>query len=82
MEAVSRTTRTVAVVMASLGLLQLISSVTVWSWPQPKLFLLYVCMALVCSFLQLRISGALSPPLSANVPVILLSILQLSLRRR
>jgi diguanylate cyclase (GGDEF)-like protein/putative nucleotidyltransferase with HDIG domain len=65
--------------MASLGLLQLISSVTVWSWPQPKLFLLYVCMALVCSFLQLRISGALSPPLSANVPVILLSILQLSL---
>jgi diguanylate cyclase (GGDEF)-like protein/putative nucleotidyltransferase with HDIG domain len=65
--------------MASLGLLQLISSVTVWSWPQPKLFLLYICMALVCSFLQLRISGALSPPLSANVPVILLSILQLSL---
>jgi diguanylate cyclase (GGDEF)-like protein/putative nucleotidyltransferase with HDIG domain len=50
-----------------------------WSWPQPKLFLLYVCMALLCSLLQLRISGADSPPLSANVPVILLSILQLSL---
>jgi diguanylate cyclase (GGDEF)-like protein/putative nucleotidyltransferase with HDIG domain len=65
--------------MASLGLLQLISSVTVWSWPQPKLFLLYICMAVLCSLLQLRISGALSPPLSANVPVILLSILQLSL---
>jgi len=65
--------------MASLGLLQLISSVTVWSWPQPKLFLLYVCMAALCSWLQLRISGANSPPLSANVPVILLSILQLSL---
>ena len=64
--------------MASLGLLQLISSVTVWSWPQPKPFLLYICMAVLCSFLQLRISGALSPPLSANVPVILLSILQLS----
>jgi diguanylate cyclase (GGDEF)-like protein/putative nucleotidyltransferase with HDIG domain len=62
-----------------LGLLQLISSATVWSWPQPKLFLLYVCMAVPCSLLQLRIWGANSPPLSANVPVILLSILQLSL---
>src|SRR5271170_3416213 len=71
--------RSIAIVMASLGLLQLISSVTVWSWPQPKLFLLYVCMAALCSWLQLRISGANSPPLSANVPVILLSILQLSL---
>jgi diguanylate cyclase (GGDEF)-like protein/putative nucleotidyltransferase with HDIG domain len=75
----SRTTRGVAVVMAFLGLLQLLSSATVWSWPQPKLFLLYVCMAVLCSLLQLRISGANSPPLSANVPVILLSILQLSL---
>jgi diguanylate cyclase (GGDEF)-like protein/putative nucleotidyltransferase with HDIG domain len=75
----SRTTGSVAVVMASLGLLQIVSSATVWSWPQPKLFLLYVCMALLCSLLQLRISGASSPPLSANVPVILLSILQLSL---
>ncbi len=75
----SRTTGSVAVVMASLGLLQLISSATVWSWPRPELFLLYVGMALVCSLLQLRISGASSPPLSANVPVILLSILQLNL---
>jgi putative nucleotidyltransferase with HDIG domain/diguanylate cyclase (GGDEF)-like protein len=76
----SRATGSIAVVMASLGLLQLISSATVWSWPQPKLFLLYVCMALLCSLLQVRITGAHSPPLSANVPVILLSILQLSLR--
>jgi len=75
----SRTTGSVVVVMASLGLLQLISSATVWSWPQPKLFLLYVSMAMLCSLLQLRISGADNPPLSANVPVILLSILQLSL---
>src|ERR1700722_815467 len=75
----SRTTGSIVFVMASLGLLELISSATVWSWPQPKLFLLYVCMALLCSLLQLRISGANSPPLSANVPVILLSILQLSL---
>ena len=76
----SRATGSIAVVMASLGLLQLISSATVWSWPEPKLFLLYVCMALLCSLLQLRIAGAHSPPLSANVPVILLGILQLSLR--
>jgi len=71
--------KSVAVVMASLGLLQLISSATVWSWPQPTLFLLYISMALACSAIQLRISGANSPPLSANVPVILLAILQLSL---
>jgi diguanylate cyclase (GGDEF)-like protein/putative nucleotidyltransferase with HDIG domain len=75
----SRITGSVAVVMASLGLLELISSATAWSWPQPKLFLLYVFVALLCSLFQVRISGANSPPLSANVPVILLSILQLSL---
>ena len=75
----SRKAKSVAVVMGSLGLLQLISSAMVWSWPQPKLFLLYVCMAAACSWLQPRISGAGSPPLSANVPVILLSILQLGL---
>lgn len=76
----SRTKGSIAVVvMASLGLLQLISSATVWSWPHPKLFPLYVCMAVLCSLFQLRIWGANSPPLSANVPVILLSILQLTL---
>jgi diguanylate cyclase (GGDEF)-like protein/putative nucleotidyltransferase with HDIG domain len=75
----SRKAKSVAVVMGALGLLQLISSVMVWSWPQPKLFLLYVSMAAACSWLQPRISGAASLPLSANVPVILLSILQLSL---
>jgi putative nucleotidyltransferase with HDIG domain len=75
----SRKAKIVAVVMGSLGLLQLISSTVVWSWPQPKLFLLYVCMAAACSWLQPRISGASRAPLSANVPVILLSILQLSL---
>ncbi len=75
----SRTTGSAALVMASLGLMQLISSATVWSWPHPKLFLLYGCMALLCSLLQLRIWGANSPPLSASVPVILLSILELSL---
>jgi diguanylate cyclase (GGDEF)-like protein/putative nucleotidyltransferase with HDIG domain len=65
--------------MAALGLIQLISSAMVWSWPQPTLFLLYVCMAVLCSAVQVRISGAANPALSANVPVILLSILQLSL---
>jgi diguanylate cyclase (GGDEF)-like protein/putative nucleotidyltransferase with HDIG domain len=72
--------RSIAVVMASLGLLQLISSAAVWSWPQPTLFALYVCMAILCSSLQVKmIAGAASAPLSANVPVILLSILQLNL---
>src|ERR1700677_4060469 len=69
--------RSIAVVMASLGIVQLISSVAVWHWPQPKLFLLYLCMAALASAFQVRISGAAKPPLSANVPVILLGILQL-----
>src|ERR1700733_5811539 len=71
--------RSIAIVMATLGMIQLISSAMVWSWPQPKLFLLYVCMAVLCSAVQVRISGATNPAVSANVPVILLSILQLSL---
>jgi diguanylate cyclase (GGDEF)-like protein/putative nucleotidyltransferase with HDIG domain len=71
--------KSIAIVMASLGLVQLISSATAWSWPQPKLFLIYVCMALLCSSLQLKISGVNSPTLSANVPVILLGILRLNL---
>jgi diguanylate cyclase (GGDEF)-like protein/putative nucleotidyltransferase with HDIG domain len=75
----SRIAGTVAIVMASLGLLELISSITAWSWPEPKLFLLYVCLAMLGSLLRLRISGSNGPPLSANVPVILLSILQLSM---
>ncbi len=75
----SRKAKIVAVVMGALGLLQLISSVMVWSWPHSHLFLLYVSMAAACSWLQPKISGAGSLPLSANVPVILLSILQLSL---
>src|SRR5271155_838034 len=71
--------RSIAFVMASLGVVQLVSSAIAWSWPEPRVFLLYICMAVVCSSLQVRISGAGNPPLSANVPVILLSILQLSL---
>lgn len=65
--------------MTSLGMLQFIASATVWSWPQPKAFLFYVCMAVLCSSLQETLSGKATLPLSANVPVILLSILQLSL---
>lgn len=65
--------------MACLGVVELISSLAAWSWPQPKLFLLYLFLALLCSLLRLKISDTNSPPLSANVPIILLSILQLSL---
>jgi diguanylate cyclase (GGDEF)-like protein/putative nucleotidyltransferase with HDIG domain len=63
--------------MATLGLLQLVASTTAWSWPHPKLFLLYLFMASVCSLLQLKSSGRTA--FSANVPVLLLSISQLSL---
>src|SRR5579884_2831936 len=68
----------ITVVMAALGLIQLVFSIAAWSWTQPKLFLLYLGLAIMCSFLQLKVSGANGPPLSPNVPIILLSILQLS----
>jgi putative nucleotidyltransferase with HDIG domain len=71
--------RSIAILMAFLGLIQLISSTTAWSWPDPKLFFVYVCMAIMCSTLQLRFSGSNGPPISANVPVILVSILQLGM---
>jgi diguanylate cyclase (GGDEF)-like protein/putative nucleotidyltransferase with HDIG domain len=71
--------KSIAMIMGSLGLLEFLSSLTAWSWPHPKAFLLYCCMAILCSCLQVRIPGAAKLPLSANVPVILLSILQLSL---
>jgi diguanylate cyclase (GGDEF)-like protein/putative nucleotidyltransferase with HDIG domain len=65
--------------MASLGALQILSSVTAWSWPHPKLFFFYTFIAMLCSWVPLRISSPNSPSLSGNVPVILLSILNLSL---
>ena len=74
----SRLRGMIAVVMAILGLIQLVVSAAAWSWPEPKLFLLYLGLAILCSLLQIRISGASGPPLSANVPVVLLAILELS----
>jgi len=65
--------------MAALGLLQLVASTTAWSWPHPKLFLLYLLMVSICSLFQLKTSGPASSSFSANVPVLLLSISQLSL---
>lgn len=73
----SRRTGTVALLMACLGLLQLLASAAIWSWPHPKLLMLYASAAVICSFLQLKLHGA-GPRLSANLPIILLSILQLS----
>ena len=74
----SRLRGKIAFVLAALGLVQLAFSAAAWSWPEPKLFLAYLVLGILCSLLQLRVSGANSAPLSPNVPIILLSMLQLS----
>ncbi len=65
--------------MAALGILQLVLSLGAGRWQHPGLLLLYMGIALVSSVLQLRAAGSDGPPLSANVPVVLLSILQLGM---
>jgi putative nucleotidyltransferase with HDIG domain len=66
--------------MAALGILQLVLSVGAGRWSHPRLLLLYIGLALVSSLLQLKAAGSDGPPLSANVPVVLLSILQLGMQ--
>lgn len=75
----TRRAKSIALMMAALGLLQLVATATAWSWPNAGLFAVYSGMAVLSSWLQLRLAGSNSLPLSANVPVILLGILQLSL---
>ena len=65
--------------MAALGVLQLVFSIGAGRWHHPGLLLLYVGLALVSSLVQLKTAASDAPPLSANVPVILLSILQLDM---
>ena len=66
--------------MTALGILQLAVSISAGKFSHPRLLLLYVGIALVSSVLQMKATGSEGPPLSANVPVILLSILQLGMR--
>src|ERR1700736_1720147 len=70
-------TRVFVFITSALGVACLASAVANWYWPEPKLFLLYLSLAVICSFVQIRgASGGMS--FSANLPVILISILRLS----
>ncbi len=70
-------TRTFVIITSSLGVACLISAVARWTWPEPKLFLLYLSLAILCSFIQIRGAGG-GMSFSANLPVILIGILRLS----
>jgi diguanylate cyclase (GGDEF)-like protein/putative nucleotidyltransferase with HDIG domain len=70
-------TRIFVLITSALGVACLASAVAAWYWPEPKLFLLYLSFAVICSFVQIRgVGGGMS--FSANLPVILISILRLS----
>jgi len=64
--------------MTVFGAVQLASGVVNWQWSHPKLFLLYLSVAAICSYFQVR-SSRTGLAISVSLPVILLSILQLNL---
>jgi diguanylate cyclase (GGDEF)-like protein/putative nucleotidyltransferase with HDIG domain len=71
-------TRIFVVIMTAFGAVQLASGVVNWQWSHPKLFLLYLSVAAICSYFQVR-SSRTGLAISVSLPVILLSILQLNL---
>jgi diguanylate cyclase (GGDEF)-like protein/putative nucleotidyltransferase with HDIG domain len=71
-------TRIFVWIITALGAIQLISSIATWHWSHPKLFLLYLSVSAICSYLQVRTSYA-ALAISVNLPIILLSIVQLNL---
>jgi len=64
--------------MTAFGAVQLASGLVNWQWSHPKLFALYLGVAAVCSYFQVR-SSRTGLAISVSLPVILLSILQLNL---
>src|SRR6202162_334914 len=71
-------TRIFVLIMTSFGAVQLASGIINWQWSHPQLFLLYLSVAPICSYFQVR-SSRPGLPISVSLPVILLSILQLNL---
>lgn len=69
-------TRVFVVITAALGVAQLASIALDWEGSDPKLFLLYLGMAVVCGCFQVRGLGV-GMAISLNLPLILLSIVQL-----
>ncbi|MBI4874098.1 MAG: HD domain-containing protein [Acidobacteria bacterium] len=64
-------------ITAAFGAISMVSAAFVWQCPDPGLFLLYLTLAVLCSCFQLKSAGG-GAILSANLPVILLSMVQLS----
>jgi diguanylate cyclase (GGDEF)-like protein/putative nucleotidyltransferase with HDIG domain len=71
-------TRIFVWIITALGAIQLLSSITTWHWSHPKLFLLYLGVAAICSYFQVRVSQT-ALAISVNLPIVLLSIVQLNL---
>ena len=71
-------TRIFVLIMTVFGAVQLLTGVVNWQWSHPKLFLLYLAVAAICSYFQVRSSRS-GLAISVSLPVILLSILQLNL---
>ena len=72
-----RKMRIFIMIAAVFGTLQLFVSALHWRGANPTLFLLYLSMAVICSFFQARRLRA-GVPFSLNLPFILLSMVQLS----
>jgi len=71
-------TRVFTSIMTAFGAVQLASGLISWQWPHPELFVLYLSAAVLCSYFQVRSSHEWLR-ISASLPIILLSILQLNL---
>ncbi len=70
-------TRFFVLIAATLGAVQLISTVLNWHITDPKVFVTYLGLAVICSCLQIRYLGA-GTAFSLNLLFILLSMVQLS----
>jgi len=65
-------------ITAALGVIRLASDAISWRWSEPKLFLLYIAVAVVCSYFQVKSANS-GMAFSVNIPVIIISIVRLNL---
>jgi hypothetical protein len=77
-ESVSIRTRVFVLVLAGLGLLCLATLGFRWHVSEPQRFFVYLSLAVLCSFVQVKRPG-LGTTFSVSLPFVLISIVQLSL---
>jgi diguanylate cyclase (GGDEF)-like protein/putative nucleotidyltransferase with HDIG domain len=73
----SSKTKVFVTITAALGLAHLVLSVVNWHVSEPRRFVTYLGMAIICSVFQVKRSG-LSVAFSLNLPFILISMVELS----